>query len=282
MASGATSAGCETLIGMQPNPAYRIESKSVPHRYRGRRHAAVARGKPHQPTAVVVHWSGGWGELDSLVSYLRRAGADESYNYAIDRSARIGELVPSTDGAWHAGDGKLPPADRLLAEGFVPAREVPYVRRVTNLLSVGVCMCNVGYLSESLLVEARNKRALVHSGIRHHNPRSKSDEWEGYRDQSVLALGTHLLPLLVQRHPTLKIILGHEDVTNYDAMGTKGSKVDPGPAFPWDRLPLAELGLARVRYDFDRHGWEVVEPPANTAPDDEPIILDEPENDCTA
>lgn len=267
---------------MQPSPSFRIESKLVPHRYRGRRHPAVAKGKAHQPTAIVVHWSAGWGDLDSLVSYLRRAGGEESYNYAIGRDARIGELVPSTDAAWHAGDGKLPPADVLLAEGFVAGRDVPYVRRTTNLLSVGVCFCNVGYLNETKIIEARNKRALVVSGPRHHNPRSDSTAWEGFREQAIAAFATHLLPVLVQRHPTIKIILGHEDTTNFDAMGTKGSKVDPGPAFPWDRLPLAELGLARVRYDFQRHGWAVVDAPAPAVEDDEPTIIDEPENDCTA
>lgn len=233
----------------------KIESKPVPSKYRLRKHATVERGAPQVPYAIVVHWSAGWGELDSLWNYLRRAGADESYNFAIDRSGRCGELVSSDDAAWHAGDGKLPPLS-VLDTGFVAARDVPYVKRVTNLRSVGVCLTNVGYLSASKLIEARHRGALVVEGIRHPNPRSYSRAWEGFRPAQVATFGL-LLRHLKTKHPTIRMILGHEDTTNFDAMSGEGSKLDPGPAHEWDALPLAELGIVRVRYDYKRHGYAV-------------------------
>lgn len=245
-------------------PAPRIEARAVSHRYRGRKHYSIERNAPQQPTAAIIHWTAGWGDVDGLWSYLKRAGADESYNYAIDRMARIGEYVPSADAAWHAGDGKLPPADVLLRDGFVATKDVPYTKRLTNLRSIGIAFCNRGYLNESGLIEARSRGALVSPPLDHPNPRSKSTRWEGYRDQQIASF-TWLLGEMKRRHPTLVMVMGHEDVTNYDALNSQGSKLDPGPAFPWDRVPLADLGIALVRYDYARHGWRVIEPAGDVA-----------------
>lgn len=251
------TARCETVEAMD-TPTIRVESKPVPHRYRLRRHATIERGASQVPHAVVYHWTAGWGEIDGLWNYLRRQGADESYNYAVDRSGRCGEFVPSTDAAWHGGDGKLPPPE-LADLGFIASADVPYVKRVANLRSIGIASCNRGYLNDSGLLEARHRGALVVEA-RHYNPRSHATSWEGYHS-ATMATHRGLLALLKRRHPSLRFVLGHQDITNFDAMGTAGSKVDPGPddVFPWQQLGLAELGLVRVRFDFARHGWAVVE-----------------------
>ncbi len=237
--------------------ALRIEKKPVPHLYRGRKHATIERGAAQVPYAVIFHWSAGWGEIDHLWNYMRRAGADESYNFAVDRSGRCGEFVPSTDAAWHAGDGKLPPLS-IVDSGFVAGKSVPMVKRVTNLRSIGIANCNRGWLTESGLIEAHHRKAPIVDGLKHNNPRCHSTTYEGYREETI---ATHrlLLAKLKLQHPSLRIVLGHEDTTNYDALGSAGSKTDPGPAFPWRRLGLRALGLMRVRYDYRLHGWVIVD-----------------------
>lgn len=253
------SAERATLASMSTTPIIRIESKPVPHRYRGRKHASIERGAPQVPYAVVVHWTAGWGEVDGLWNYLRRQGADESYNYAIDRSGRCAEFVPGADAAWHAGDGNLPPVS-IVDSGFVAGRDVQHVKRITNLRSIGIANCNRGWLTESGLIEAHHRKALIVDGLEHNNPRCASKTYEGYHDATI-ATWRLLLAKLKLQHPQLRIVLGHEDTTNYDALGVAGSKTDPGPAFPWRRLGLRALGLLHVQYDFRRHGWAVVDEP---------------------
>lgn len=250
-------AAARASLGAMDTPTIRIEAKPVPHRYRLRKHSTIERGAAQVPYAAVFHWTAGWGEIDGLWNYLRRAGADESYNYAVDRSGRCGAFVESKDAAWHAGDGKLPPLS-ILDTGFVAAKDVPYVKRIANLRSIGIAACQRGYLNESGLIEARHRNAPVVEGLRHNNPRSHSTAWEGYREATYRTMWG-LLGVLKRVHPTLKLVLGHEDTTNYDALGTAGSKLDPGPQFDWSQLHLRELGLTRVQYDFDRHGWAVVD-----------------------
>lgn len=245
-----------------PTPiGLKVEPKHVNvARYLNRSHPSIERGAPQVPYAVIWHWSAGWGELDSLYAYLARRGADESYNYAVDRSGRCGEIVASENAAWHAGDGKLPPLELLDdADGFVAGDDVRHVPRVINLRSVGVCCCNVGFLTESKLIEAHHKKAKIVEGVRHYNPRSHETKWEGYTDHQIGSAAL-LLAWLKAKHPTLRMILGHQDVTNYDSMNVKGSKTDPGPdeVFPWERLGYRALGMTRVKYDFARRGYAVV------------------------
>ena len=61
---------------------------------------------------------------------------------------------------------------------------------------------------------------------------------------------------LVEALPTLKYITAHEDVTHDDVLGKTGGKTDVGPLWPWSVID--DCGLARVRYDFAAHEWEVM------------------------
>lgn len=233
--------------------------------YVGRRHLSVMSNARVEPDTLVLHWSGGRKEIIALYRQLARKPTpgekkkpQESYHIGIDRLGMAGQFVDLEHAAWHVGDGWLPPAAEILEHGFVDvrtARKPP--PRVVNLRSVGVCFCNRGFVHErdapGVLAEGRPLLGAVH-----RNPASKSRHWEGYTKPQIDKF-IELLPVIVQACPTLRIVVGHEDITNGYITGRglwkSGSKLDPGPAFPWEEIPWSRHGLTPVRYDYERQGW---------------------------
>jgi len=161
--------------------------------------------------AVVLHWTAGRGEPDDLARYFASTTRQASYHLAVGRNGDVLQLVPLDRAAWHAGDGRL--------DGVRP-----------NPRSVGVALCNRGPWPQ-----APDELAFIGP---HPKPGVRSTRWEAYPRAQVEAL-VDVLRWLVTQLPTLRLITGHEDVAR--------GKIDPGPALPWDALPLDALGLTRWR-----------------------------------
>lgn len=159
-------------------------------------------------------------------------------------------------------------------------------REGLNARSVGIELCNRGFVKED---EARRKGwpggDRIRHPLRHRNPLARSTFWESYPVEQLTAL-ERLVAHLVDAVPTLRWVTSHEDVFAIQLGNTwkkckgksgcagsgrragapcprckgkgkinVGSKLDPGPAFPWDELDLA--GLQRVHFDFAAGGWRV-------------------------
>lgn len=192
---------------------------------------------------VVLHYTAGPGNAEKAAKVFANPERDASAHFVIGRDGGRRQCVSLLDTAWHAGDGMLN------ANGAGPL--VPKVKRSVNRRSVGIELCNLGWaiLSQPGFVDMPQER--IFTG-RHRNPRSSSRKWETFPDAQIEFLRT-LLFMLTKTMPTLRFVTGHEDVTHYDIDGRRGSKLDPGPAFPWDRID--DLGLTRLVYDFNAKAW---------------------------
>lgn len=192
-----------------------------PH-YNGRR--------GHHVDLLVLHFSAGNGDAVSLGRYFCMQTRRASSHYGVSRDGAVAQYVSEDRAAWHAGDGLFPKRYDLR-----DALDLDKPIDTVNRRSIGIEICNRGW--------APGKRPRMPA--KHRNPRSTSTTWEVYPPEQLAGLAA-LIREIVQRNPSLKYVTGHEDVTNYVTAG--GSKLDPGPLFPWE-VTVAE-GLTRVMFDF--------------------------------
>ncbi|MGL5912270.1 MAG: N-acetylmuramoyl-L-alanine amidase [Phycicoccus sp.] len=217
----------------------------------------------------VEHYTAGAGTAESTAKFMITAG--NSAHAIVDRTGDIHEAVETGRAAWHAGDHNKPqtrgsrfPTPEQLHQletgriGLIPIGAVPYVPRLMNRRSIGVEHVNLGW------AYADKPDAVK---LRHRNPASRDDDWQTYPyDQMWSSADWHNRTRV--QVPTARYVTGHEDVCNADTMGddwrTKelervtGAKLDPGPAFPWREF-LLMTKLIRVAYDFQRHGWVILD-----------------------
>lgn len=204
----------------------------------GRRHG--------EPDCVVIHWSAGSGNVEALGHYFQNTPHREaSYHRAIGRDGEVASYVATTDTAWHAGDGEAWDGGRRL-----------------NERSVGVCLCLMGYVSAQWAANHAGRTMIAD----HRKPGVKAKIWERPTPAMVATLRAQLAELKAA-HPSIRYVLGHDDVT-------KG-KIDPGPILDGVDLGLTELGLTRIvrRWDLPGAPWEGFDSPALERPEPiEPIL----------
>lgn len=195
-----------------------------PNHYRGRN------GFPVE--LLVMHYTAGRGDERGTGRVFASPSRNASAHFGIGRSGGLAQYVALDDAAWHAGDGKAPTAEQLDEHGTVP---LSMAREQINRRSVGIEICNRGWApgGANPRVEAR-----------HRNPGCRSKSWESFSPEQYVSLRRLVAPLR-ERFPTMRYVLGHEDVTF--------QKTDPGPAFDWSEL--RGFGLTRVTYDFAAHDW---------------------------
>lgn len=190
-----------------------------------------------------------WDALDVARGFARHDERTASAHFVVGRDGSLVQCVDVEDTAWHAGTSRKSGPSRFpeFASGTLAA--TPAVRGSVNRRSVGVEICNVGWAVDPFRIQPENLEA----GLRHRNPRSTSKRWESYRPDQIIAL-EGLVAELRKAAPTLRWVCGHEDVAHYDVTG-KGSKLDPGPAFPWGAIDWCAHGLTRIVYDFAAKAW---------------------------
>jgi N-acetylmuramoyl-L-alanine amidase len=170
----------------------------------------------------VFHYTAGRGDETALGKLFSTGIRPASAHFGVGRTGGVAQYVDTDRDAWHAGTssfmGKAPVGDR----------------------SIGIEICNAGW------------RGKGFEGA-HRNPRCKALEWESYRPAQIEALHV-LCTELIEAHPTLRYITGHEDIQNPGTAPVRGSKVDPGPAFPWHAF--TDLGLTIMQWDFATKQWK--------------------------
>lgn len=224
-----------------------IELSSIPlipspKRGRGR----FAAGAIWSPDVIVLHYTAGRNDARTVARMFATHSRSASAHYVVGRDGAIVQCVDLDDTSWHAGDGRLPHAERLAKQDRIPVKLMHDRAGVLNARSIGIEICNRGWAPRG-----RNPYGTA----KHRNPDVRSTLWESYTDAQVEAV-RELVGGLVEALPTLKYITAHEDVTHDDVLGKTGGKTDIGPMWPWSVLD--DCGLARVRYDFAAHEWEVL------------------------
>lgn len=223
-----------------------------PHHYRGRH----LDGKPVTIDTIIMHYDVVRHEPGDVVDgrIFRSQGVERSAHIGIGRRGTASQYVRIEDGAFHAGDGgrsRLPSLQQVYAavgdgSRFVGLDKVPVHPRLMNMRSVGIEHSNRGWAPRG-----PNKYAQA----RHDNPNVSSSLWETWSDDQ-MAKSAAIVLELVTKWPTIKIIAGHDDVCNQHTLGAVGGKTDPGPLFDWNKYRGA--GLIRLRFDYERIGWQVI------------------------
>lgn len=216
-----------------------------PHHYRGR--------NGHTPDLLVQHYTAGRGNAQATARVFQMRSRQASAHFIEGRLGDEAQCVDCDDAAWHAGDSgksRFPSSvqiDMAIADGslFVPLAEVPHVPKLVNERSFGIEWCNRGWAPRG---------PNPYAEARHRNPACRSKLWESFSDVQIDA-GLQRVKWLRGRYPSMRFMCGHEDVTNQETIEAVGGKTDPGPLFPW--APFQALGLIRVKYNYERHGWEI-------------------------
>jgi N-acetylmuramoyl-L-alanine amidase len=163
------------------------------------------------PDTLIIHYTGG-RSLSSSVAWLTNPSARASAHVIIGKNGDIVQLVNFDKVAWHAGKSEWKGRSGL------------------NQYSIGIELDNAGRLEKRVdgyytwfgkRIESSNVAVLTH---RHETIPSY---WESFTEKQIDV--AEQLSLLLCRKYNIQEILGHEDVS-------PGRKVDPGPAFPLDRL----------------------------------------------
>lgn len=241
------------------SPLLTVKSLPSPNHYRGRGGVVC--------DTVVLHYDASRKRSALSTARVFQSPAREaSAHFCIgDALDDVVQCVDLMDAAWHAGDGgkaRIPTGAQLedaIADGslFVPIGQVSPKPGHMNRRSIGIEQRNRGWAPSG---------PNPYAPARHRNPASTSRSWETWGEEQIITVGT-VLRMCKRAVPTLRWVCGHEDATHGETLGDitstveverkAGAKLDPGPLFPWDRLPLASLGLRRVQYDFGRHGWSI-------------------------
>jgi N-acetylmuramoyl-L-alanine amidase len=172
------------------------------------------------PDTIILHYTAG-GSPESAIATFKNPLSKASAHIIIGRNGSITQMVPFNTVAWHAGASQY--SGRT---GF-------------NNFSIGIEIDNAGLLEKrgekyvSWFGKAYPENEVVYAV---HRNEFSSRYWHTYTEVQ-FELIEKICYLLIEKYP-VKLILGHEEVS-------PGRKVDPGPAFPLDKIRMRLLGSKR-------------------------------------
>jgi N-acetylmuramoyl-L-alanine amidase len=176
--------------------------------------------KARLPDAIIIHYTAGADAASSIRS-LCNPQSKASAHLLVARDGQITQLVPFDTAAWHAGKSSY--GGR---EGY-------------NNYSIGIEIDNAGLLTKTgesyQSWFGRNYSADQVITAVHRNEKN-ARYWHVYSEAQIAAV-EDICSLLIDKYG-IKQILGHEEIS-------PGRKVDPGPAFPLDKLRDRLLNQSR-------------------------------------
>ncbi len=163
------------------------------------------------PDTIVVHYTAA-RSLESAVSTLRDPNIKASAHLVIGRDGKIVQIVPFNKIAWHAGTSEWDGRSGL------------------NKYSIGIEIDNAGLLTKNgdiykTWFGSKISPDDVFYGT--HRNQSSPAYWHEYSEKQIKVVFDVCREL--RDKYGIKTIVGHEEIS-------PGRKVDPGPAFPLDKL----------------------------------------------
>jgi len=163
------------------------------------------------PDTIIIHYTAG-ATAESAIRTLSNPEVKASAHVVVARDGTITQLVPFDTIAWHAGKSAY--GDRV---GF-------------NKYAIGIEIVNAGRLVKSgNLYQAWFGKTYTEDEVIQaiHRNETISTYWQRYTEDQITAVYDLCSDLILQYH--IKEILGHEEIS-------PGRKIDPGPAFPLDKM----------------------------------------------
>lgn len=163
------------------------------------------------PDTIIIHYTAG-GSLGSAVNTFKDPDVEASAHVVVDKDGSLVQMVPFDRIAWHAG------------------RSAFQDRTSLNRFSIGIEIVNAGKLEKSGSVwsswfgRSYQEEEVIQAV--HRNEDSPS-YWERYTSEQIEAVFS--LCKALKKSYGIVHILGHEEIS-------PGRKIDPGPAFPLDKI----------------------------------------------
>jgi len=192
----------------------------------------TAKFAPSMLDTIVLHYTAGRSALSSA-KYLVKPNVKASAHLVVGKEGEIYQLVPFDTISWHAGKSSYKGRS-----GF-------------NKYSIGIELDNAGPLTKSgtqymtWFGESRQAEEVIEAKQRNEaSPRF----WERYTKAQIEAV-EQVCEVLAEKYPAIDSILGHEEIA-------PGRKLDPGPAFPLDKLRNVLMFDDRTVEDNDEYPFE--------------------------
>ena len=168
-------------------------------------------GKTIQPDTIIIHYTAG-ASAESSINTLTNPSAKVSAHVVISQDGKLTQLVPFNKKAWHAGKSHH--------------RE----KTGMNQYSIGIELDNPGVLKKAgnQYVSWFGRKYPEEEVLQDvHRNEDFSRYWHTFTEEQIAKV-YELCELLIKKYD-IRYILGHEEVS-------PGRKLDPGPAFPLDKL----------------------------------------------
>ncbi len=163
------------------------------------------------PDTIVIHYTAG-PTAESAIHTFKDPAVKASAHVVIDFDGSIIQLIPFNKIAWHAGKSSWLDRNRL------------------NPYSIGIEIVNAGRLEKTgdrwraWFGRTYGEEDVVKAVHRNEN---RETWWHRFTEEQITA--TVELCKEIMNHYKIRFILGHEEIS-------PGRKIDPGPAFPLDKI----------------------------------------------
>jgi N-acetylmuramoyl-L-alanine amidase len=163
------------------------------------------------PDTIVIHYTAG-PTAESAINTFKDPAVKASAHIVIDLDGSITQLIPFNKIAWHAGESSWLDRNRL------------------NPYSIGIEIVNAGRLEKSgdrwraWFGRTYGEEDVVKAV---HRNEKRETWWHRFTEEQITA--TMELCKEIMNHYKIRYILGHEEIS-------PGRKIDPGPAFPLDKI----------------------------------------------
>ena len=156
---------------------------------------------------IVIHYTASH-YMPSTINQLINPKIEASAHIVIGRKGEIAQLVPFNIQSWHAGESHYKGLKHM------------------NQYSIGIELMNTGKLKKiNETYYTDYGKIIPQEQVYTHVEKNRGiSYWHSYSKIQIQTL-QQVCEVLQNRYPSIKEIIGHENITS--------RKIDPGKAFPW-------------------------------------------------
>jgi N-acetylmuramoyl-L-alanine amidase len=188
-------------------------------------------GGEFAPDTIIIHYTAG-PSAESAINTFADPDKKVSAHLIVDFNGSITQMAPFNTVAWHAGKSRH--KDRIGLNNYAIGIEIVNAGRLTRSGSKYVSWFGREYAVEEVM------KAI-------HRNEDTATYWQRYTEKQITIV-SEICSDLVKEYG-IEYILGHEEIS-------PGRKIDPGPAFPLDKLRNRILQIDVPKDDQDIDDYE--------------------------